>query len=213
MANKKKPSLKTIFLNGILGENPTFRLVLGVCPTLAVTTSAQNGLGMGLAVIFVLTCANCIISALRNIIPDKVRIPSFVILICSFTTLLQMFLQGYVPSLYHELGLFLPLIVVNCIILARAEAFAQSNAVVPSIVDGLGMGVGYTISLTLIASIREIIGSGTLFGLKIMPASYQPMLLVVMAPGAFITFGLLLGAVNAVMDKIARNKAEGSKKA
>lgn len=209
MSKQNNPSIRAVFMNGILGENPTFRLVLGVCPTLALTTAAMNGLGMGLAVTFVLLCSNGIISLLRNLIPDKVRIPVFVIVICAFVTLLQMLLQAFIPVLYGALGIFLPLIVVNCIILARAEAFAQKNAVLPAIVDGIGMGFGFTIALTLIASVRELIGNGSIFGIALLPATYEPMLLLVLAPGAFITFGLLLGAVNAITERNAKNKAKG----
>lgn len=209
MPKQNKPSVRTVFMNGILGENPTFRLVLGVCPTLALTTAAMNGLGMGLAVTFVLTCSNCIISMLRNFIPDKVRIPAFILVICTFVTLTQMLLQAFIPVLYDALGIFLPLIVVNCIILARAEAFAQNNAVLPAIFDGIGMGFGFTIALTMIASIRELIGNGSIFDIALLPAAYEPMLLLVLAPGAFITFGLVLGVVNAVTARSQKNKAKG----
>lgn len=205
----KQPSVRTVFLNGILGENPVFRLVLGVCPTLAITTTAMNGFGMGLAVVFVLTCSNAIIAAIRNFVPDNVRIPVFVVVICAFVTLLQMLLQAFVPVLYNALGIFLPLIVVNCIILARAEAFAQNNAVLPAIADGLGMGFGFTIALTLIASFRELFGNGTVFGVALLPASFEPMLLLILAPGAFITFGLLLGVINAIVEKVQKSKAKG----
>lgn len=204
-----KQSVRTVFLNGILGENPVFRLVLGVCPTLAITTSAMNGFGMGLAVLFVLTCSNAMIAAIRNFVPDNVRIPVFVVVICAFVTLLQMLLQAFVPVLYNALGIFLPLIVVNCIILARAEAFAQNNAVLPAIADGLGMGFGFTIALTLIASFRELFGNGTVFGVALLPASFEPMILLILAPGAFITFGLLLGIINAIVEKVQKSKAKG----
>jgi len=196
-------------MNGILGENPVFRLVLGVCPTLAVTTTAINGFGMGLAVVFVLTCSNAFIAMIRNIVPDKVRIPVFVVVICSFVTLLQMLLQAFIPVLYNALGIFLPLIVVNCIILARAEAFAQRNAVIPAIVDGIGMGLGFTIALTLIASVRELLGNGTMFGIALLPATFEPAILLILAPGAYITFGLLLGIVNAIVERAQKNKAKG----
>lgn len=205
----KQTSIRSVFMNGILGENPTFRLVLGVCPTLALTTAAMNGFGMGLAVTFVLMCSNGIISLIRNLVPDKVRIPVFVVVICAFVTLLQMILQAFIPVLYNALGIFLPLIVVNCIILARAEAFAQKNAVLPAIVDGIGMGFGFTIALTLIAAVRELLGNGTIFGIALLPATYEPMILLVLAPGAFITFGLLLGIVNAIVGRVQKNKAKG----
>ncbi len=203
---QNKPSLRSVFMNGILTENPTFRLVLGVCPTLAVTTSAVNGVGMGLAATFVLIGSNAVISLLRNFIPDKVRIPAFVVVICTFVTMIQMLMHAYLPSLYDALGLFIPLIVVNCIILARAEAFASKNGVVASAVDGLGMGLGFTLALILIGSVRELIGNGSIFNINLLGAAYEPMLLLVLAPGAFITFGLVLGIINAITDKIAKNK-------
>lgn len=189
-------SMRSIFLNGILGENPTFRLVLGTCPTLAVTTAAINGVGMGLAATFVLVMSNIVISLLRNFIPDNVRIPAFIVVICTFVTIVQMLLQAFLPALYDALGLFIPLIVVNCIILARAESFASKNPVLASAMDGLGMGLGFTLSITLIAIVREVIGAGSIFGVQILPESYQPMLLMIMPAGGFITFGLLLGIIN-----------------
>lgn len=206
MHDEKRASLRGVFLNGILNENPTFRLVLGTCPTLAVTSAAINGVGMGLAATFVLVGSNVVISLLRRFIPDKVRIPAFIVVICTFVTLVQMIMQAYVPALYDALGIFIPLIVVNCIILARAEAFASKNAVAASAVDGLGMGLGFTLALTLIGCIRELIGSGSLFGFNILGAAYQPMLLMVLAPGGFITFGLLLGVINAITARRARKK-------
>ncbi len=205
---KGRKSLRTVFMNGILNENPTFRLVLGTCPTLAVTTSAINGLGMGLSVTFVLTCSNIVISLLRKVIPDKVRIPSFIVVIATFVTMLQLLLHAYVPSLYDALGIFLPLIVVNCIILARAEAFASKNPVVDSAVDGLGMGFGFTLALTLIGCIRELIGSGSVFGMNILGASYEPMLIFVLASGGFLTFGLLLGIINALTNRLSAKAAQ-----
>lgn len=212
--DENKPSLRGVFINGILNENPTFRLVLGTCPTIAVTTSAINGVGMGLAATFVLIGSNVVISALRKVIPDKVRIPCFVLVICTFVTIVQMLLQAFVPSLYASLGLFIPLIVVNCIILARAEAFASKNGVVASAVDGLGMGLGFTLAMLLMGAIREVFGSGTLFGLQLFGGAFEPMLLFVLAPGGFIVFGLLLGIINAVSDKLAARKAaKGGEKA
>lgn len=202
-----KPSLRSVFLNGIFSENPTFRLVLGVCPTLAVTTSAMNGVGMGLAATFVLLGSNVVISLLRNFIPDKVRIPAYVVVICTFVTIVDMLMHAFIPALYEALGIFIPLIVVNCIILARAEAFAGKNPVGASAMDGIGMGLGFTLALTLIGMIREFIGNGSVFGLDILGAAYEPMLLLVLAPGAFITFGLVLGAINAITAKVAKNKA------
>ncbi|MDD6884915.1 MAG: electron transport complex subunit E [Eubacteriales bacterium] len=192
-------SMRSIFLNGILGENPTFRLVLGTCPTLAVTTAAINGVGMGLAATFVLVMSNIVISLLRNFIPDNVRIPAFIVVICTFVTIVQMLLQAFLPALYDALGLFIPLIVVNCIILARAESFASKNPVLASAMDGLGMGLGFTLSITLIAIVREVIGAGSIFGVQILPESYQPMLLMIMPAGGFITFGLLLGIINTIV--------------
>lgn len=212
--DENRPSLRGVFVNGILNENPTFRLVLGTCPTIAVTTSAMNGLGMGLAATFVLIGSNVVISALRKVIPDKVRIPCFVLVICTFVTIVQMLLQAFVPSLYASLGLFIPLIVVNCIILARAEAFASKNGVVASAVDGLGMGLGFTLAMLLMGSIRELIGSGTIFGAAVFGASFEPMLLFVLAPGGFIAYGLLLGIINAISAKIAaRKEKEGGEQA
>lgn len=212
--DENRPSLRGVFVNGILNENPTFRLVLGTCPTIAVTTSAMNGLGMGLAATFVLIGSNVVISALRKVIPDKVRIPCFVLVICTFVTIVQMLLQAFVPSLYASLGLFIPLIVVNCIILARAEAFASKNGVVASAVDGLGMGLGFTLAMLLMGSIRELIGSGTIFGAAVFGASFEPMLLFVLAPGGFIAYGLLLGVINAISAKIAaRKEKEGGEQA
>ncbi len=202
----KKNSLSGVFVNGILNENPTFRLVLGTCPTLAVTTSAINGLGMGAAATFVLIGSNVVISLLRNFIPEKVRIPAFILIICTFVTMIQMLMQAFVPSLYESLGIFIPLIVVNCIILARAEAFASKNPVGASAVDGLGMGLGFTLALILMGTVRELLGNGSVFGIQIMGAAFEPMLLMVLAPGGFITFGLLLGIINAITDKISARK-------
>ena len=198
----KDNKLSKIFLNGVITENPTFRLVLGTCPTMAVTTSALNGLGMGAAATFVLIGSNTVISLLRKFIPDRVRIPAFIVVICTFVTMIQLIMQAYLPSLYAALGIFIPLIVVNCIILARAEAFASKNPVLDSAVDGLGMGVGFTLALTLIGAVRELLGNGSIFGVDILGASYQPMLLMVLASGGFLTFGLMLGIFNAIMNKI-----------
>jgi electron transport complex protein RnfE len=204
--HEKKNSLRGVFVNGILNENPIFRLVLGVCPTLASTTSATNGLGMGLAATFVLVGSNIVISLLRNIIPDKVRIPAYIVIISTFVTIIQMLIQAFVPALYDALGLFIPLIVVNCIILARAEAFAAKYSVILSAADGLGMGLGFTCALILIGSIREMIGNGTIFGNAIFGASFEPMLLAIMAPGGFILFGLILGTINAITDRVSKRK-------
>ena len=184
-----------VLMNGIVKENPTFVLLLGMCPTLGTTSSAINGMGMGLATAFVLICSNVVISAIKNLIPDMVRIPAFVVVIASFVTLLQMIMQAYVPALYATLGLFIPLIVVNCILLGRAEAFAAKNGPVPSFFDGLGMGLGFTLALTILGCVREFLGTGKLFDIAIMPEQYG-MLIFVLAPGAFIALGYLIAIVN-----------------
>jgi len=206
----KENNLKSVFLNGILNDNPTFRLVLGTCPALATTTSAMNGLGMGAAATFVLIGSNVVISLLRNFIPNKVRIPAFIVVICTFVTMIQMLMQAYIPALYESLGLFIPLIVVNCIILARAEAFASKNGVLLSAADGLGMGLGFTGALFLMGAVREILGSGSIMGVSLFGASFEPALLFVLAPGGFITYGLLLGGINAIVKKLSEKK-EGNK--
>jgi len=192
-------NFKTI-LNGIVKENPTFVLLLGMCPTLATTSSAINGMSMGIATMFVLICSNAIISLLKNLIPDGVRIPCYIVVIASFVTILQMVMQAYLPSLYSSLGLFIPLIVVNCIILGRAEAFASKNGVLASLCDGIGIGLGFTASLTVIGIVREFLGSGALFGFKVMPDSMN-ILVFVLAPGAFITLGFLMAIVNKIKDR------------
>ena len=182
-----------VLMNGIIKENPTFVLLLGMCPTLGTTSSAINGMGMGLATMFVLICSNVVISAIKNLIPDMVRIPSFIVVIASFVTLLQMVMQAYVPALYATLGLFIPLIVVNCIVLGRAEAFAAKNNPMASFFDGLGLG--FTIALTLLGAVREFLGTGKIFNLTILPEEYG-MLVFVLAPGAFIALGYLIALVN-----------------
>ena len=207
-----KKMMKGVFLNGVFNENPTFRLVLGMCPTIAVTTSATNAVGMGAAVIFVLTCSNVLISLLRNFIPDKVRIPCYVVVIAMFVTVVQMVLQAFIPSLYESLGLFLPLIVVNCIILARAEAFAAKNSVLPSMMDGIGIGVGFTAALTMIAVVRELLGNGTLFGLPVFGADYPPALMFILAPGGFLVLALLLALINKIVLQREKNKDEKARK-
>lgn len=179
-----------LITDGIIKNNPTFILVLGMCPTLGTTTSAINGLGMGVATMFVLILSNMVISAIAKVIPDKVRIPSYIVVIASFVTILQLLLQAYVPSLYETLGLFIPLIVVNCIVLGRAEAFANKNNVLDSALDGVGVGLGFTIALTLIGAVREILGSGSIFGWKFLEG--DGMLAFVLAPGAFLVLGYLL---------------------
>lgn len=187
--------------NGIIKENPTFVLFLGMCPTLAVTTSAINGLGMGLTTAAVLAMSNLIISLLRKVIPDRVRIPAFIVIIASFVTVLQLLLQAYLPSLNDALGVYIPLIVVNCIILGRAESFAYSNPPIPSLFDGLGMGLGFSLSLTVIGALREILANGTIFNLQIMPDSYVPITIFGLAPGAFFVLAALSAAQNAVKEK------------
>ncbi len=205
--SEERMSFGKVIKNGIITENPTFRLVLGTCPTLAVTTSAINGLGMGAAATFVLICSNFVISLLRNFIPDKVRIPAFIVVICTFVTMVQLLMQAFIPSLYDALGIFIPLIVVNCIILARAESFASKNTPISSAVDGLGMGLGFTIALVILGSIRELIGNGSLFGTNILGASYEPMLLIVLAAGGFLSYGLLLGLFNLITKKLESKKS------
>lgn len=186
-----------VFTNGIFRENPTFGLVLGMCPTLAVTTSASNGMGMGLATTFVLVMSNLVISLIANLIPDKIRIPSFIVVIAAFVTIVDFSMQAYVQSLYEALGLFIPLIVVNCIVLGRAEAFASKNGPILSILDGLGMGLGFTLSLTILGAIRELLGSGKIFDIVIMPDQYG-MLAFVLAPGGFLVLGLLMAGINSL---------------
>lgn len=184
-----------ILLNGLIKENPTFVLLLGMCPTLGTTSSAINGMSMGLATTFVLICSNIVISLIKNLVPDKVRIPAYIVVIAAFVTMVEMIMQAYVPALYASLGLFIPLIVVNCIVLGRAEAFAAKNSVVPSMFDGLGIGLGFTLALTLLGCIRELLGTGKIFDFAIYPESYG-MLLFVLAPGAFIALGFLIAIVN-----------------
>ena len=190
----------SIVLNGILRENPVFALVLGMCPTLATTTSAINGMSMGLATTFVLVCSNVVISLLKNLIPDKVRIPAFIVVIATFVTMVQLLMQAYLPSIYDVLGLFIPLIVVNCIVLGRAEAFAAKNTVGLSALDGLGMGLGFSLALTLIGAVRELLGTGCVFGLNLYSETYG-MLIFVLAPGAFIVLGYLMALIQKLMKK------------
>lgn len=189
-----------VFTNGLFRENPTFALLLGMCPTLGVTTSAGNGMGMGLATAFVLIMSNLVIALVANIIPDKIRIPSFIVIIAAFVTVVDLCMAAYLPALHASLGLFIPLIVVNCIVLGRAEAFASKNRVIPSIFDGLGMGLGFTFSLTLLGAIREFLGSGKMFNLSIYPDNFG-MLIFVLAPGAFIALGYLIAIVNRIRTK------------
>lgn len=188
-----------IVLSGIIKNNPTFVLVLGMCPTLGTTTSAINGMGMGVATMAVLIMSNLVISLIKNLIPDKVRIPAFIVVIASFVTIIQMLMQAYVPSLYASLGVFIPLIVVNCIILGRAEAFASKNGALDSILDGIGIGLGFTLSLTVIGAVREVLGSGAIFGYQLGISDYMPLVFV-LAPGAF----LVLGYVMVLFNKFAK---------
>lgn len=204
----KNNRLIKVFTNGLLNENPTFRLLLGMCPTLAITKAASSGLGMGLATTFVLVFSNMVVSLLRNIIPEKVRIPSFVVVIATFVTIIDLMIKAFLPALSSTLGIYIPLIVVNCIIFARAESFASKNPVLPSIADGLGMGLGFTGALVLLSSVREIIGTGCWFGIQIMPEGYQPMAIATSPSGGFLFLGLLLLAVNAFVQYIERRKAE-----
>lgn len=190
-----------VLKNGIFDENPTFRLVLGTCPTLATTTSATNAIGMGAAFTFVLLGSNLVIAALKNFIPNEVRIPAFVVVIASFVTVVQMLLQAFVPALNESLGIFIPLIVVNCIILARAESFASKNGVIPSIFDAIGIGIGFTGAITMIAAIREILGNGTIFGISVMGTSFQPATMMILAPGGFLVFGCTMALVNFIAAK------------
>ncbi|NLG25531.1 MAG: electron transport complex subunit E [Clostridiales bacterium] len=187
---------RDVLINGLWRENPTFRMLLGMCPTLAVTTAAINGVGMGLAATAVLLCSNVFVSLLRNFIPREVRIPAYILIIASFTTIVQLVLKAFAPALDAALGLYIPLIAVNCIILARAEAFAGNRGPWLSAMDGIGMGLGFTLALTVLASIRELVGAGTLFGAPVAGASFEPLKIALMTPGGFITLGLLLGGMN-----------------
>lgn len=194
-------------INGLIKENPTFVLMLGMCPTLAVTTSAMNGVGMGLTTTVVLIMSNIIISMLRKVIPEGVRIPAFIVVIASFVTIVELLLKAYIPSLYDALGLYIPLIVVNCIILGRAESFASKNNVFYSAFDGIGMGLGFTFGLTCIGIVRELIGNGTLFDIQVMPASYEPLTIFILAPGAFLVLAFLTALMNKI--KMAKGKDTG----
>ncbi len=197
-------SLFKEFSKGIVRENPVLRLVLGTCPTLAVTTSAINGVGMGLAATVVLLGSNIAISLLRNVIPDKVRIPAYITIIAAFVTIVQMLTKAYLPSINDALGIFLPLIVVNCIILGRAEMFASKNKVLPSALDALGMGVGFTAALLLMGGIRELLGAGTIFGMAVTAGHIEPMLVMTMAPGGFFVFGILVACANKLAVKMGK---------
>ena len=202
----KKPSKLGILTKGIIKENPVLVLLLGTCPTLATTSSAINGVGMGVSAMAVLICSNIVISLLRNIIPDKVRIPCYIVVIAGFVTVLDLLMQAYLPDLSVSLGMYIPLIVVNCIILARAEAFASKNGVFRSMIDGLAMGLGFTFALCLLASIREIIGAGTIYGISLFGANYQPVTMIVQAPGGFLCLGMLIAAFQVVIKKVKGRK-------
>ncbi len=195
------------FINGVIKENPTFVLFLGMCPTLAVTTSVINGIGMGLSTTAVLICSNIVISLLRKFIPNKVRIASYIVIVAGFVTVVEMILKAYVPALSQSLGIYIPLIVVNCIILGRAEAFASKNGVFASMADGLGMGIGFTMALSLIAAVREILGAGTFAGISLFGESFQPASIMILPPGAFLTLGILLAVITAVSKKIKGDNA------
>jgi len=184
------------FTNGLFRENPTFVLVLGTCPTLAVTTSAINGIGMGAATTFVLVFSNLLIAALKNLIPNKVRIAAFIVIIATFVTIVDLVMKAFMPDLYATLGIFIPLIVVNCIILGRAEAFAQKSSIIPAILDGLGMGIGFTLAITLMGSIRELLGNGSIFNIKLVAEDANTILIFILPPGAFITYGYLIAMMN-----------------
>lgn len=202
----KNNSVFRAFINGLFKENPTFVLMLGMCPTLAVTTGVVNGIGMGLSTTAVLICSNIVISLLRNFIPNKIRIASYIVIVAGFVTVVEMLLKAYVPSLSASLGIYIPLIVVNCIILGRAEAFASKNNVISSAFDGLGMGIGFTLALTLIASVREILGAGTFAGIELFGEGFQPASVMILPPGAFLTLGILLAIINSLSKKISKSK-------
>lgn len=200
--------LSSTFLNGLLKENPTFVLMLGMCPTLAVTTGVINGIGMGLSTTVVLICSNIVIAMLRKFIPNKIRIASYIVIVAGFVTIVEMLLKAYLPDLSKSLGIYIPLIVVNCIILGRAEAFASKNNVLLSALDGIGMGLGFTCSLTLIASVREILGAGTFAGISLFGESFQPLTVMILPPGAFLTLGILLAVITAISKKAGKGGAD-----
>ncbi len=207
----EKKNLGAVFMNGIVQENPIFRLVLGMCPTLAISTAVSQGIGMGIATTFVLVFSNLVISLLRNIIPDKVRIPSFVVVIATFVTIVDLVMKAYVPALSQSLGVYIPLIVVNCIIFARAESYAFKQPPMASLMDGLGMGVGFTLAITLLSAVREVLGSGTFLGVQAMPAAYHPMAIIIRPPGGFIMLGILLLLVNATVKAFEKRKLAKAK--
>lgn len=192
------------FVNGLWNENPIFKMVIGICSALAVTTAASNGIAMGMALTFVLTCSSILVSILRNVIPSTVRIPCYIIVVATFTTVVDLFMKAYFPALYEVMGIFIPLIVVNCIVLARAEAFASKVSVARATADALGMGLGYTWAITLISMIRELMGEGTLFGYQVMGESFTPWVSAILPPGAFIVMGILVGLINIINREIAK---------
>ena len=193
---RKDTPLERLY-NGIIKENPTFVMMLGMCPTLAVTTSAKNGIGMGLATMVILTASNLMISLLRKIIPDGVRMPAYIVVVASFVTIVEFLMEGFIPALYSALGIYIPLIVVNCIILGRAEAYASKNKPIPSLFDGIGMGLGFTVALTILGAFRELLGAGQIFGMQVMPSAYEPITIFILAPGAFF----VLAALSALQNK------------
>lgn len=206
MSDNKKTSFISAFFNGLIKENPTFVLMLGMCPTLAVTTGVINGIGMGLSTTAVLICSNIVISLLRKFIPNKIRIASYIVIVAGFVTVVEMLLKAYLPSLSQSLGIYIPLIVVNCIILGRAEAFASKNTVVASAGDGLGMGLGFTCALALIGSVREILGAGTFAGISLFGSGFQPMSIMILPPGAFLTLGILIAIINSITKKVKKEE-------
>ncbi len=208
---KKQRTLGAVFTNGLFAENPTLRLLLGMCPTLAISTAASRGLGMGLATTAVLMFSNMAISSLRKLIPEKIRIPAFVVVIATFVTIVDLLIKAFLPSMSDSLGIYIPLIVVNCIIFARAEAYAFKNPVLPSMIDGIGMGLGFTLSITILSAMREIIGNGTLFDVPFMPEGYVPMAMVVRPSGGFLMLGILLLIVNAAASQLEKRKLEKAK--
>ena len=201
-----------IMIKGLIRENPTFVLLLGMCPTLGTTTSALNGMGMGAATLFVLTLSNIVISMIKNVVPDKVRIPAFIVVIASFVTVVQLCMEAYMPDLYKTLGVYIPLIVVNCIVLGRAEAFASKNSVAASAVDGICQGIGYTVVLVIMCTVRELLGAGTLMGIQIMPASYTPALMLVLPVGGFLCLGTLIAVMQWALAKGEKKAAEKNEK-
>lgn len=211
MANQKK-TFMSVLLNGLIWENPTFVLMLGMCPTLAITTAASNGIGMGLAVTFVLIFSNLVISLLRKAIPDQIRIPAFIVVIATFVTIVQLIIKAFLPALDASLGVFIPLIVVNCIVLGRAEAFASKNSVAASAVDGICQGIGYTVVLVIMCTVRELLGAGTLMGIQIMPASYTPALMLVLPVGGFLCLGTLIAVMQWALAKGEKKAAEKNEK-